>query len=321
VTNESFSSAQIGLMSLAPRNPIVWSIACQSGGIQAEDCFGESWMHRYGLGAVAFYGSTVNAKAYPSIDLNQNLFYAVYSQDIRVQGFTYYDAEYRMENLKKSGDSWKYLLLGDPEMTIRTTQPASPWTVGAPWVEHVACGPGGCPEIRMYVTLAGGGPAVGVRVGVYQPPTPGGAGVADNRYTDATGLAAIPAPGLGDGLMYYTVVDDEGNCDPDTVSLQGGQVVGVGMPHAWGSMSLRAVPSVVHSGTVFTLGRPALGPARLDLYDATGRRVRSLAVASSAVNVRWDADDSSGGRVASGIYLARFRDSRGQANARLVVLR
>ena len=145
VSCQNFTSSDVALLSLAPDNPIVWSIACESGAIQTSDCFGENWTARYGLGALAFYGSSVVAHAYPSIDLNQNLFFAVYSQDIRVQGFTYFDAEYRMENVRHSGDSWKYLLLGDPEMTIRTTAPQSPW-VSMPWVERAACGAGGCPD-------------------------------------------------------------------------------------------------------------------------------------------------------------------------------
>jgi hypothetical protein len=319
VTGEDFTSSWVSSMSLWPRNPIVWSIACQSGAIQIEDSFGEAWMHRYSLGGLAFYGSTVSAGAWASIELNQDLFFAVFSQDIRIQGYTYYDAEYRMENVNHSNDSWKYLLIGDPEMTIRTTQPPSPWVV-SPWVEHVACGPGGCPEIRMLVTQAGA-PASGFRAAVYQPGGPGGVGVQDNRYTDATGYAAIPAPGLGDGPLYITTMNTMGHSVPDTIMVQGGQVTGVGTPRAADLSSLRAIPSVVRGGTMFALGRPAHGPARVDLYDAIGRRVRSLPIASGAVSVQWNAEDSSGQHAASGVYLASFHDSEGQAKARVVVLR
>ena len=224
-----------------------------------------------------------------------------------------------MENVWNSGDSWKYLLLGDPEMTIRTSQPPSPWVV-SPWVEHATCGPGGCPEVRMLVTQAGA-PASGIRAAVYQPGGPDGVGVLDNRYTDASGYAAIPAPGLEDGPLYIDVVDLQGNSEPDTIMLQGGQVTGVGTLRAGGLSSLRAMPSVMSGGTMFTLGRPARGPARLDLYDAAGRRVRSLAIAPGEGIARWDAEDSSGQRVAAGVYLASFRDSEGQARARVVVLR
>ncbi len=325
---ESFSSSEVGLLSLAPRNPLVWSIACQSGAVQVSDCFGENWTHRYGLGALGFYGATVNAKAYPSIELNQNLFFAVFSQDIKVQGYTYYDAEYRLENYRHSGDSWKYLLLGDPEMTIRTTAPDPP-VVSAPWVERAACGAEGCPEIRMLVALASGAPAAGVRVSVWQPPTgaprpaaAASAGVQDNRYTDATGLAAIPAPDLADGMLHYSAVDDFGNAVRDSVLVQNGRVTGVEVAGAErGASTLRAMPSVVRGGTEFVLGRPARGAARLDVYDAMGRRVRTLAVEPGSVKVRWDAADASGRRVPAGIYLASFRDPRGTDGTRVVVLR
>jgi hypothetical protein len=59
----------------------------------------------------------------------------------------------------------------------------------------------------------------------------------------------------------------------------------------------------------------------LELYDATGRHVRTLAVGAGKVGVRWDAEDSSGRRVRSGIYLARYLDSETQVNTRVVVLR
>ncbi len=333
LTCQSFNGQWVGSMSLAPYNPIVWSIACETAGIYYEDCLGEIWMHRYGQGALAYYGSTVPAHAIPSFDMNQNLFYAVYSQDIRVQGYTYYDAEYRMENAEHAGDSWKYLLLGDPEMTIRTGVPPSPWVIGAPWVERSACGTSGCQEIRMHLSLASGGPAVGVRVSVWQPPPPGSAaragsarvatlGLNDNRYTDASGLAAIPAPTLADGWLHYGLVDDAGNALMDSVRIQGGEVTAVPIPRvAAGPPSLRALPSVARAGTEFALGRPAGDGARLDLYDASGRRVRSFAVVRGAAGVRWDANDASGAAVAPGVYLASFRDADGQARARVVVLR
>jgi hypothetical protein len=331
---ETFGAPEVGVLSLDPRNPLVWSIACESGAVQVSDCFGESWTDRYGLGALGYYGATAVAHAYPSIDLNQNLFFAVFTQDIRVQGFTYFDAEYRMENYDKDpGDSWKYLLLGDPEMTIRITDPVPP-NVSAPWVERAACGTEGCPEIRMLVTNASGAPAVGVRVSVWQPgagvlagPARAGAarvasaGVQDNRYTDATGLAAIPAPTLADGMLHYSAVDDAGNAVRDSVLISNGEVTGVGAPGAAGKLALRAMPSIVRAGTQFSLGRPAREPARLDLYDALGRRVRSLPVAPGSVAVRWDAGDASGERVAPGVYLASYRDALGQAGVRVVVLR
>jgi hypothetical protein len=322
LTQEYFDNGWVGSMSLAPRNPIVWSIACQTGAIQIEDCFGETWMHRYSLGGLAFYGATVPAGAWASIDLNQDLFHAVFSQDIEIQGYAYYDAEYRMENAWHSTDSWKYLLLGDPEMTIRTTQPASPWVIQAPWIETASCGTS-CPQLRTYLSLPAGGPAVGVRVSVYQPPSPGGPGVQDNRYTDATGLAAIPVPGLTDGRFFLSYDAPAGaHSTPDTIWEQGGQVTtGVGDSHRSRTLSLRALPTVVHDGTEFAIGRPAGEQARLELYDAAGRRVRTLPIASGALGVRWDAEVDSGRHARSGVYLARYHDNAGEAKARVVVLR
>src|SRR5262249_16166937 len=75
--------------------------------------------------------------------------------------------------------------------------------------------------------------------------------------------------------------------------------------------SLRAVPSVVRAGTLFALGHPASEAARLDLYDAAGRRVRTLLPAKGSLTARWDADDAAGQHVRAGGYLARHRDAAG----------
>ena len=183
-----------------------------------------------------------------------------------------------------------------------------PWVITAPFIEH-ACA--SCPELRMYVSSAStGAPAPGVRVSIHQPGGPGSPEFQDSRYTDASGLAAIPVQGLGNGPLSLRLMDAQGNGSPDTIWYQDGNVTtGVGDRRAKGSLSLRALPTVIHAGTLFTLGRPATAGARVDLYDPLGRQVRSLPIASGALSVRWDAEDASGRHAGSGVYLARYRDA------------
>lgn len=60
--------------------------------------------------------------------------------------------------------------------------------------------------------------------------------------------------------------------------------------------------------------------ARLELFDATGRRVREWQPPPGDEVVAWDGTSADGERMPAGIYLARVSDARGEAHARIVWL-
>jgi hypothetical protein len=57
--------------------------------------------------------------------------------------------------------------------------------------------------------------------------------------------------------------------------------------------------------------------ARLDLYDAGGRRIRSWSPPPGDGVVEWDGARDDGTRMPAGLYLARVRDRRGEARVRI----
>jgi YVTN family beta-propeller protein len=67
------------------------------------------------------------------------------------------------------------------------------------------------------------------------------------------------------------------------------------------------------------------GPARLEVYDVMGRRVRSLvrdpAARAGAYRSVWDLTDQAGHRVSAGLYFVRLQTPGGTANQRVVVIR
>lgn len=78
------------------------------------------------------------------------------------------------------------------------------------------------------------------------------------------------------------------------------------------------------SGTGFSLqvGMPAAGPARLRVYDASGRLVRTLlegALAAGPHAVRWDARNQAGEAVPGGTYFLQL-ESGGEASRRKVTV-
>jgi flagellar hook assembly protein FlgD len=82
-------------------------------------------------------------------------------------------------------------------------------------------------------------------------------------------------------------------------------------------------PNPAHGSGVlrFTLARA--GAARLELIDAAGRRVRTLATgprAAGAHELVWDGRDAAGHTAAAGLYWARLTTSEATLTQRFVLL-
>lgn len=81
-------------------------------------------------------------------------------------------------------------------------------------------------------------------------------------------------------------------------------------------------PSARGASIAFALARP--GPARLALYDASGRLVRTLVDGTRPMGsaiAQWDGNDERGRRVAAGTYLYRLETPEGAQARKITVLR
>lgn len=79
-------------------------------------------------------------------------------------------------------------------------------------------------------------------------------------------------------------------------------------PVPW--IAAAAQPNPFRDATVLRLRLAAAGRVDATIYDARGRRVRTLAAGPLAAGehaLRWDGDDEAGGRAAAGIYFCRVR--------------
>jgi DNA-binding beta-propeller fold protein YncE len=94
----------------------------------------------------------------------------------------------------------------------------------------------------------------------------------------------------------------------------------VSAPSLW---NVGANPASIESRIGFALGRE--GAAHLDIYDLSGRRVRSLVNdqlhPSGRFESLWNLCDDSGRRVSSGTYFVRLDSVQGTASGRVVVVR
>lgn len=120
----SFGSTQINDLDNGSIFPIVYSIACQNNRINQGDCAGENWMSRVGGGSVAYWSASVNSYTSENHERAKGIFKAIYERGVTRLGPALAVAERISSNTYGSDIYWKnntfcYLLLGDPEMTIR----------------------------------------------------------------------------------------------------------------------------------------------------------------------------------------------------------
>ncbi len=125
------------------------------------------------------------------------------------------------------------------------------------------------------------------------------------------------------GSVYYkiTALDHAGN---ESQPASSGAVTAVGDgPGTPTVFALRAaVPNPSSAGTHIVFDLPVETPVSLEVFDVSGRLVRTLvreSMPAGGHEVSWDGADESGRRVSAGVYLYRLRAGEFEATRRLVV--
>jgi uncharacterized membrane protein len=101
------------------------------------------------------------------------------------------------------------------------------------------------------------------------------------------------------------------------------QVTGVEPPQAASALQLSASPNPARLGASFVLALPNAGRAELSLYDASGRRIRTLVsseLAAGRHTIAWDGRDQSGARVGAGMYFMRLQVGAQHTGGKIVVV-
>lgn len=132
-------------------------------------------------------------------------------------------------------------------------------------------------------------------------------------YCDDMPASGAPSVSLGNGIVGLT----SGRAGYSSLGTAGVLAVDPGVNEA--ALVLRAQPNPARGTTWFTVPAGLGTNARLDLYDARGRQVRSLD--ANAGRIAWDGTDENGGSVSAGIYFARVSGLSRSCEARIVRLR
>ncbi len=104
--------------------PIVYAIACQNSVLQNGTSIAKAWMNQTNGGAVAHFGASANSNTAENHERAKGIFRAIYESGYTRLGPALAAAEAYSYLAVGGGGGWEnntfcYLLLGDPEMTIR----------------------------------------------------------------------------------------------------------------------------------------------------------------------------------------------------------
>jgi hypothetical protein len=97
-----------------------------------------------------------------------------------------------------------------------------------------------------------------------------------------------------------------------------------GEPAELGLWLSAATPNPARAGTELRLRLPQAADVRMDVFDASGRRVRGIPVGFQSAGehvLRWDGRDGAGQSVATGVYFLRLGVDGTQLTRRLAVVR
>lgn len=157
----------------------------------------------------------------------------------------------------------------------------------------------------------------------------------------------VQQDGTAGGDRWLLIHDGTSTINVDYVEMQDGEAQGTELAAAMNSidlgnnvnwyfgtvsgdetpplrLSLEAAPNPFNPTTTLRYALPNAGVVSIRIYDASGRLVRTLALAHHAAGryqETWDGRNDAGRRVDSGAYFCRLESSGGAVNRKLLLLR
>ncbi len=218
-TGEYFEGTDVAtLANPLSQSPVVWSFACTNSRLDTGDSVAEEWMELPNAGASSYYGATRTSYTSQNHVLDEWMFKAVYDEGLLTQSHAIERGEAQMAALSGARNAWMYLLLGDPDMKIRTKNPIS-FSIEIPDLIEICelC------ELPIQVFDPKGNPVRNALIGIWKPGTPGVGERPDetwaNGYTGRDGHVSLPYSALTTGKLYYAVEDEYGNASLGAISV------------------------------------------------------------------------------------------------------
>jgi hypothetical protein len=185
-------------------------------------------------------------------------------------------------------------------------------------------------SVRFSDAERGGGNVAAAEYSIGASPAPAGAGIAMSGTFGAPTVqasAALATAGVPNGTLrlWLRARDGAGNWGPAAaidVLTSGTGTVSVNEPVRVDFLAPSS-PNPFRGRTAFRFGLARAGDVRLELYDVSGRRVRTLVSGTLPAGEHtraWDGRDERGGAVRPGVYFVRLVTPSRTFNSRLVAL-
>jgi len=130
---------------------------------------------------------------------------------------------------------------------------------------------------------------------------------------------------FGGAAVAGTCVYVAGSASLQILPRQCEAITGVAEPRGDATpLSVQVLPNPSYHAAIVRFRTGRAGPARVDLFDVTGRLVRRLfegPLEAGPHALEWDVHNGAGGTVPTGIYFVRISTAEGTGVARHVVLR
>jgi hypothetical protein len=311
------STADLSALVNAGRLSNVYTFASSTGSLD-RDGIGGAFLGAPDGGAVTFIGPTQLSFVNAGRSVTQEFLRLVYDADVSTIGeafarqmqpflaFTASDGVFRLTVMELA-------LLGDPELRLYE-RPGTPLSVAHP--EAIAVGVAG-----FSVTVgASGAPVAGARVAASIE----GAQLA-LATTDSRGVAEVPFTALAPGEVDVTVTAPDGRRWSGSLPAAAALAVGDAKGGEFRMLPPAPIPARTTLRLAFELPAGMDADAlKLAVFDATGRRVRELAMIGEGAGrstASWDLRSSAGARVPDGIYFVRAFGPGVNAARRVLVLR
>lgn len=217
--SEYFNGTDVSTLSNPlSRSPVVWSFACTNSKLDVNDSIAEKWMELADAGSSSYYGATRTSATSQNHVLDEWMFRAVYDEGLLTQSHAIERGEAQMAALSGARNAWMYLLLGDPDMKIRTKNPVN-IVIKIPELIEICrfC------ELPIQVLDERGNPIQNALVGLWKPSANNLPNLEGetwvNGYTDVKGFISLPYSALTEGELYYAVEDEVGNAVFDKIQV------------------------------------------------------------------------------------------------------
>ena len=313
-----FGVSDVAALENGRRLPWVALVACQVGMFDGHYCLCEAFMGEGDInsprGAIGVMGPTTNSPYGAADSLVKWIFKGYFQEDIRHMGavtdwskaevFAYYGSA-------AINNNHMHMVFGCPEMDIYyDTSPLSMISVDHPQPLT--------PGVHTFDVTAGGSPLEGALVAVMIEDSLSGTWM-DSYYSDGSGAVTFDIPSYQDSALV-SITATGFNLRP--YLYQWSTTLGEGPETPVRPASLSAGPSPCFGNLGIECFVPGAGDYEVNVYDLSGRMVRSLEFQSTGgrESLLWDGRDDGGCRVAAGVYFLRLHSSGNSPVLQVVVL-